>query len=79
MLAEAAQAAPIIRALARRIDRTRAVGADAQIEIGARRLATLERDGLAAEVGDVEACVSAVRLAMAYRERWGRDVGPGSE
>jgi 2-oxoglutarate decarboxylase len=23
---------------------------------------------------DVEACVSAVRLAMAYRERWGRDV-----
>ncbi|MQA75554.1 MAG: multifunctional oxoglutarate decarboxylase/oxoglutarate dehydrogenase thiamine pyrophosphate-binding subunit/dihydrolipoyllysine-residue succinyltransferase subunit, partial [Solirubrobacterales bacterium] len=23
---------------------------------------------------DVEACISAVRLAMAYRERWGRDV-----
>ncbi len=23
---------------------------------------------------DVEACVSAIRLAMAYRERWGRDV-----
>ena len=23
---------------------------------------------------DVEACVAAVRLAMAYRERWGRDV-----
>jgi multifunctional 2-oxoglutarate metabolism enzyme len=23
---------------------------------------------------DVEACVSAVRLAMAYRERWGRDI-----
>ena len=23
---------------------------------------------------DVEACIAAVRLAMAYRERWGRDV-----
>ena len=23
---------------------------------------------------DVEACIAAIRLAMAYRERWGRDV-----
>jgi 2-oxoglutarate dehydrogenase E1 component len=23
---------------------------------------------------DVEACISAARMAMAYRERWGRDI-----
>jgi len=30
--------------------------------------------GIPRTADDVEACVAAVRLAMAYRERWGRDV-----